>query len=267
MGFNLMKIAINFIGTGNYLNFFPRYYETFMEYFVPECEKDFFVFTDGKLEGEIPNNVKVFFSSESSNVKKSYYSDRYTLTYHSIGGLKRFGEIKKIKEYLLDYDWYVYFDADMYCCSEVIRYEDFFENSKPFFGVQHPCQNPNLCQFVSSSGSKLPFERNPNSLACVTVEEQKDDVYLQGCVWGGKIPEVIEMIENLDERILRDLKHEIMTVAHDESYLNRYRIENIEKFHVLSPSFAKPGDYPSDQFKFSAKIIHSPENKKQILNS
>ena len=42
----MKKIAINFIGTGNYLKFFPKYYETLMKYFVPECQKDFFVFTD-----------------------------------------------------------------------------------------------------------------------------------------------------------------------------------------------------------------------------
>ena len=45
-----MRIAINFIGTGNYLKFFPRYYETFMEYFAPDCDKDFFVFTDGEFD-------------------------------------------------------------------------------------------------------------------------------------------------------------------------------------------------------------------------
>ena len=261
------KIAINFIGTGNYLKFFPRYYETFMEYFAPECDKDFFVFTDGEFDGELPGNVKIIRSSESANVKKSDYGDRYTLTYHSIGGLKRFGEIKKIRDQLSEYDWYVYFDADMHCLTETINYEDFFDDSKTFFGVQHPCQNPDLCNFTSVSGSDLPFERNTESLACVTAEEQCDDVYLQGCVWGGKVPQVLDMIEDLDKRIIKDLKKEIMTFAHDESYLNRYRNENFQEFHVLSPAFAKPGDMPDNAFKFSAKIIHSPSDKKQILNS
>ena len=75
------------------------------------------------------------------------------------------------------------------------------------------------------------------------------------------------MIEDLDDRIIKDLKKKIMTFAHDESYLNRYRYENLLEFHILSPSFAKPGDMPDDAFKFSAKIIHSPSDKKQILNS
>jgi len=264
-----MKVAINFIGTGNYLKFFPRYYETFMKYFVPEHQKDFFVFTDGELGDDLPDNIQIINVSEDFEIDKSHYSSDkwYNLMYNSIGGLRRFGEIKRIKDQLKEYDWYVYFDADMYCCSEIIQYDDFFDDTKSLFGVQHPCQNPDLCEFVSVSGSKLPFERNPKSKAYVSVDEQKDDIYLQGCVWGGKIPEVIKMIEDLDERILDDLKNDIMTFAHDESYLNRYRIENIDKFHVLSPTFAKPGDYPSEYFKFSARIIHSPQDKKQILNS
>lgn len=262
-----MRIAINFIGTGNYLKFFPKYYETFTEYFAPNHTKDFFVLTDGSLGNNLPDDVKVISTQEDFEVTKSDYTDRYSLTYKSIGGLKRFGEIKKIKQYLKDYDWYVYFDADMYCCPEVITYEEFFDDTKSFFGVQHPCQNPNMCKFESPTRSQLPFERNEKSLACVKVEEQPDDIYLQGCVWGGKIPKIFELIEDLDNRIIEDLKNDIMTFAHDESYLNRYRIEHLNDFHVLSPSFAKPGDFPSDMFTFPARIIHSPLEKRQILLS
>ena len=39
-------IGENLIAISN-SEFLPKYYETFNEYFVPECEKDFFVFTDG----------------------------------------------------------------------------------------------------------------------------------------------------------------------------------------------------------------------------
>ena len=118
-----------------------------------------------------------------------------------------------------------------------------------------------------TSRNQFPFERNQKSLSSVQVDEQIDDVYVQGCVWGGKIPSIINMIEELDEQVIQDLKNDIITVAHDESYLNRFRISNINNFHVLSPSFAKPGDFPSNDFSFSARIIHSPEDKQQVLNS
>jgi hypothetical protein len=264
-----MKIAINFIGTGNYLKFFPKYYETFMEYFVPECEKDFFVFTDGELDNDIPDNITIIDASEDFEIDKSHYSSDnwHNLMYNSIGGLRRFGEIKKIEDQLKKYDWYVYFDADMHCCDQLITYEEFFNDDKSFFGVQHPCQNIGLCKFTSPTRKDLPFERNKKSLAYVDYDDQSDDIYLQGCIWGGKVPKIFTLIDELDQKIKKDLENNVMTKAHDESYLNRYRIDNFEDFHVLHPSFAKPGDYSSDQFLFDGKMIHSPSDKKEILNS
>lgn len=261
------KIAINFIGTGNYLKFFPRYYETFMEYFLPECDKDFFVFTDGELGDDIPSNIKIIPVKEESEIGKDDYNNWESITIKSMGCLKRFEEIQKIKSQLLKYDWYVYLDGDMYCCPEVIPYDQFFNEEKDFFAVQHPCQNINMCKFTSPSREDLPFERNQKSLAYVGYEDQVDDIYVQGCVWGGKIPKVLEMIEILSDRVNKDLENDIIAVARDESHLNRYRIENIDNFNVLSPSYAKPGDYPPEEFLFEAKIIHSPSDKKNILNS
>lgn len=262
-----MKIAINFIGTGNYLKFLPKYYETFNEYFVPECEKDFFVFTDGELGDDVPDNIKLIHVQEENEIEKSDYNNWEAITIKSMGGLKRFSQIKKIKKQLLEYDWYVYFDGDMYCESNLISYSDFFDDEKDFFAVQHPCQNIGLSAYSPKSKDRLPFERNLNSLACVTTDEQKDDIYVQGCVWGGKIPKIFELIESLSDRVDKDLKNNIIAVARDESHLNRYRIENLDNFHVLSPSFAKPGDMPSQHFLFDGKIIHSPANKKEILSN
>jgi glycosyltransferase involved in cell wall biosynthesis len=259
------KLAINFIGTGSYLKFFPKYYETIMEYFVPECEKDFFVFTDGELGDDIPDNIKIIPISEKFEAEKSDYlsNNWYNLMYNSVGGLRRFGEIKKIESQLKEYDWYIYFDADMYCCSEVISYEDFFNDDKPFFGVQHPTYSSNWKKF----NGYLPFERNSKSLSCVNPDEEMDDVYLQGCIWGGKIPEIFSLIDELDLRIKKDLQNDVMAKAHDESHLNKYRIENYDKFHILNSAFAKPGDYSDDEFNFSARMIHSPSDKRQILIS
>ena len=61
MGDDLMrpaKVAISFIGTGKYLNFLPKWYEQVKENFLPELEKTFLVFTDGK--GDFPEDVHVY---------------------------------------------------------------------------------------------------------------------------------------------------------------------------------------------------------------
>ena len=81
------------------------------------------------------------------------------------------------------------------------------------------------------------------------------------------VPKVLDMIDELCDRINKDLQNDIIAVVRDESHLNKYRLENIDNFNIISPSYAKPGDYPPDQFLFDAKIIHSPSDKKEILNS
>ena len=47
---SIMKVAITFIGTNKYLDFFPKYYESVEKYFLPNAEKTFLVFTDGEIE-------------------------------------------------------------------------------------------------------------------------------------------------------------------------------------------------------------------------
>jgi hypothetical protein len=262
----MKKIAISFIGTGKYLNFFPKYYETINEYFVPECTKHFFVFTDGDLGENIPENVTVIESQEKFVAKSEDYQPNnwHNLMFNTIGGLSRFDTILKIKDKLSEYDWYVYIDADYYCCPKVINYSEFFNDNKNFFGIQHPTFSSKWKGF---NGGDLPFERNPNSLSCVNIEDQLDDVYLQGCIWGGKIPEIFKLINELDLRIKEDLSNNVISRAHDESHLNRYRLDHISKFHVLDPCFAKPGLHLDSEFDFEPRMIHSPANRYEILGA
>ena len=41
-----MKVAINFIGTDKYKDFFDGYYEGLQKNFLPNIEKHYFVYTD-----------------------------------------------------------------------------------------------------------------------------------------------------------------------------------------------------------------------------
>jgi len=52
-----MSVAIIFIGTDKYLNFLPSYYERVTENLFPGVEKTIFAFTDGDLEGEVPDDI------------------------------------------------------------------------------------------------------------------------------------------------------------------------------------------------------------------
>jgi len=254
-----MKIAIAFIGTGKYLNFLEQYYETFSEKFMPKDEKHFFVFTDGEIE-DVPNDITLVEIKEDSDINQSDYNPNnwYNLMHQSVGGLRRFSIIRMVEDKLKEFDWFVFIDADMYCVETI---EDFFDDTKKFFGVQHPTFHESW----SKNTGIIPHERNNLSVTYVSPDED-DGVYLQGCVWGGKVPEVLDMITKLDNKVKTDIENKILARAHDESHLNRFRLDNKDQFYILHPSFAFPGNIPSEQFSHTPKFIHAPSNKSEILS-
>ena len=227
-----MKVAITFIGTNKYLDFLPRYYENIKEYFLPNTEKIFLVFTDG--DGDFPDDVKVF---EQEHLEWPYIT------------LKRFEIINKAREEIKDCDYLVFIDADALVVDKITEEE--FITDKPLFGVHHPCHFLKM-----QPHDKLPgaFETNVKSRAHVT-ESDDTTMYWQGCLWGGKIPEVCAMIDELMERTNLDLKDGIVAKWHDESHINKYFIENKDKVHTLGPQYAFPEVF-ADHCHFSPKIVH-----------
>lgn len=229
-----MRIAICFIGTGKYLDFLPSYYENIEKYFIPNAEKTFLVFTNGELS-DTPRNII------------PYYQEHLEWPYIT---LKRFEIIKKAKEQIENNDWFVFIDADALVVDEVSE-EEFFDESKSFFGVHHPCHFLNM-----SPHNQLPgaFETNPQSKSCV---EEDDDlsVYYQGCLWGGKVPDVLGMIKELECRTNQDLENNVIAVWHDESHLNKFFIENKSRVHTLGPEYAYPEVF-ENYCTFRPKIVH-----------
>lgn len=228
-----MKIAICFIGTGKYLNFLPKYYQNIHKYFLPNVEKNFLVFTDG--DGDFPEDVKV------------YHQEHLEWPYIT---LKRFEIIQKAKEEIKKNDWFVFIDADTLVV-ESIKYEDFFDDSKSFFGVHHPCH---FLQMPPHNKFPGAFEINPLSKSCIK-EEDDLSVYYQGCLWGGKSSEIFELIEKLESRINQDLENNVIAVWHDESHLNKFFIENKSRVNTLGPEYAYPEVF-NNYCNFEPKIVH-----------
>ena len=228
-----MKVAITFIGTSKYLNFLPKYYEKIHENFLPNTEKTFLVFTDG--EGEFPDDVKVY---SQEHLEWPYIT------------LTRFEILNKAREEILKNDWLIFLDADTLVVDKVLE-ENFFSD-KPLFGVWHPCHNLGM-----PPHNKLPgaFETNPSSLAYVDTNKESPTVYYQGCLWGGRVPEVLKMIDELQDRTNKDLEKDIVAIWHDESHLNKYFIENKDLVNILGPEYAYPEVF-SKYCEFSPKIVH-----------
>jgi hypothetical protein len=99
----------------------------------------------------------------------------------SVTSIERFTRLSSIQEKIKDFDWFVYFDADMYCNEEIL-YEIFFDENKKFFAVQHPLLTP-LWERWHPYDNRIIFEENSNSSAYISLEN-RDDTYVQGCLSG-----------------------------------------------------------------------------------
>ena len=238
-----MNLSVIFIGTGKYLNFLPKWYESCEKYLVPNVNKQYYVFTDGELNDPPENMIP-------------YYQEH--LSWPNIT-LLRFGTILKASDFLSKSDWVLFLDADMLPVAEVTEEELFTD--KKYIGVHHPCHFIGMNPHTKFPGA---FEINQNSLACIS---EKDDtsVYFQGCLWGGRVPDVIDMMKELDRRTQDDLSRDVIAIWHDESQMNKFFSERRNDVHVLHPSFAYPEVF-SQYCNFDPKIVHlAKDNSKYQL--
>ena len=245
-----MKVAVVFIGTNKYIDFLPKYYENIEKYFLPNSEKTFLVFTDGELN-ETPDNVRV------------YHQEHLAWPYIT---LKRFEIINKARQVIEEHDWLVFLDADTLVVDTVTE-EEFSQrccnmstDEAPFFGVHHPCHFWKMEPHNKPPGA---YEQNPKSRAYVDTSEEEygrwdgSQPYFQGCYWGGKVPYVCAMIDELEARVNEDLENGIVAVWHDESHLNKYYRENEFKVYPFHPQFAWPEVFKDHELcDFDPKIVH-----------
>ena len=229
-----MKVAITFIGTNKYLDFLPKYYENIEKYFLHNSEKTIFAFTDGDLN-DTPDNLKV------------YHQEHLEWPYIT---LKRFEIINKAREEIDKHDWLVFIDADALPVVEITE-EEFFTD-KPLFGVHHPCHFLGMEPHTQAPGA---YDQNPNSEAYVDTSKGLPEVYYQGCFWGGKVPNVCAMIDELEARVNRDLEKDVVALWHDESQINKYFLERLDMVHTYGPEYAFPEVF-KDYCQFSPKIGH-----------
>jgi len=228
-----MKLAVVFIGTNKYLDFLPTCYEGCEKYLATKTEKSYFVFTDGELQG-VPDNIVHY---EQEHLEWPYIT------------LERWGTILKAEDKLKEFDYVLFLDADMRVVAEVSE-EDLFTDKK-YIGVHHPCHALGMNPHTSFPGA---FETNPESLASIT-EDDDITTYWQGCLWGGRVPYVIDMITELDRRTKDDLDRDVIAVWHDESQMNKFFIENKEDVHTLGPQYAYPECF-SGFCEFDPVVVH-----------
>ena len=109
------------------------------------------------------------------------------------------------------------------------------------------------------------FDQNIKSEACVKFDDETywsmpgdssvRRVYYQGCFWGGKVPAVLSMIDELEAWGNRDLEKDVIAQWHDESHINRYFIDREFDVHTFGPEYAYPEVF-DEHCNFEPKIVH-----------
>jgi hypothetical protein len=229
----LVNLAVIFIGTGKYINFLPSWYESCEKNLVPNTEKEYFVFTDGVLEGA-PDNV--------NHITQEHLPWPYIT-------LERFKYIGKVSHNFSKFDYILFLDADTRVV-ETITEEELFTDKK-YIGVHHPCHYLKMQPHNKFPGA---FETREDSKAGI-VDGDDTSVYFQGCVWGGKMPYIVDMINELTNRTQDDLDRNVIAIWHDESQMNKFFSERREDVHVLGPEYAYPEVF-SSSCNFDPKIVH-----------
>mgnify|MGYP001032491980 FL=1 len=106
----MTKVGMLYICTGKYTVFWPEFYRTFNDKFLPNCEKEYFVFTDAPaIEYEDAPGVH------------RIYQEPYPWPYST---LKRFSIFLTQETVLSKMDYLFFFNANL-TCTQTITEEEF----------------------------------------------------------------------------------------------------------------------------------------------
>ncbi len=219
------NVAILTIATGGYKALLTDLIKSIDEYYLPDLEKDIFVFSDVNIFNSAKN--KIIYNKIEHQQWPFITLNKYTI-FNS--------QIEKLKHY----DYIIFMDSDLLIHSEVNSLPD-----TPLFGVIHPANK-------LTDGVFWWTEKNTNSTAYLPYKTDKP--YLQGCMWGGRGGNTCTLITTLHHNTQIDLKNNIIAVWHDESHLNKYfSIIPTCCLTVLNQNYNFPGNW---QIHKDVKIIH-----------
>ncbi|HDR0736856.1 TPA: glycosyl transferase [Pasteurella multocida] len=223
------KIGILYIATGRYYVFWEDFYKSAEKHFLPNLEKQYFIFSDYE---------STFFGEENGNVHRIYQS-KLGWPYDT---LMRFEIFLSAKELFKDVDYLFFVNANMIFIKDVHESELLIPGKELLAALQP--------WFIGFDINETTYERNPDSKAYIPYNE--GEYYVMGSFNGGKKDAFLEMCHILNKNIYQDLENGIIALWHDESHLNHYFWKNKENVFTLFP------DYLLDeaQYYFPSKKTH-----------
>lgn len=218
-----MRVAILYICTGKYNQFFSRFYESTELYLLKDYTKEYFVWTDDDHISDGLNNVQVIHKECAGFPADSLF---------------RFEMFLQVEEQLKAFEYIYFFNSN----AEFIKPVD--EEILPdetglamgIWGGPRENQHPMF----------YPYERNKRSLAYV--EPYKSPyTYFMGGLNGGKSKVYLQMIHTLAKNIRTDYDNGIIAKFHDESHINAYL--RTHKCKVLSTDLNQPEEISTSEAK------------------
>lgn len=207
------KVAILYICTGKYDIFWKEFFLSYEEKFLPNCTKEYFVFTDAP---------QIYAEEECQRIHKIYQKQ--------LGWpddtLLRYQMFDNIAEELKAFDYIFFMNANCKCV-DLISEEEFLPVGKDIVVVQHPGE-------YNKKPRHYSYDRNPKSTAYIPKDKGK--YYVCGGINGGKAEAYLRLIKELKRNIEIDKSNNVVAKWHDESHINRYIIEH-DNWVMLSPSY------------------------------
>ena len=233
----MKNVGILFICTGKYDIFWKDFYLSCEKYFLKDCKKKYYVFTDSpKLYGEDINK----------NIIKIYQEN---LGWPG-NTLMRFHIFAKVEKEIAQNDYLYFFNANCEFKKE-IKSDLFLPLEENLLFVQHP-------GYYKVSKLFFPYDRNKKSTAYIPFG--KGNIYICGGINGGKSYAFINLINKLAQSIDVDTKNGVIAKWHDESQINKYIIGR-DDFKILPPSFCYP---EGSNIKLEPMIV--VRNKEKYFN-
>ena len=256
----MKKVALCIIATRNYKRLLQPLLESVKKYFLIQHKLSLFIFTDS--------------SDHKGWLDLDVYNVCWTQIEHlpfPLPTLFRYKTLLKRESELSKFDYIFHCDADARFVGEVG--DELL--GEGITAIQHPCAGSNIsddsCEqseiswdlcfelFAGIGFKAWAFEPNPDSLAYIASEEQKQ--YFCGAIQGGLSKKYLEAMNVIEKNIDSDLGQNIIALWHDETHWNKYLSQNPP--HTILPfwyCFPESKDWPSRENAWK-KGVYVPEEK------
>lgn len=226
-----MKVGILYIAIGIYTDFWNDFYQSSEKYFLPDVEKEYYVFSDKDVFHG--NNIHFYHQEDLGWPGNTLHRFKMFL-----GPMDDFSCC----------DYLFFFNANVLFKSPVLPQEILPSETENYFTALswHP--------FRIKHSDQYPYDRNSKSAAYILQGEGA--YYFQGGLNGGRKTEYCAFIKECAAAVEQDLSNGICARVNDESYLNKYLLNRQVK--VLDTTYGKPEEW---FFPFKAKIIFRDKNK------